>query len=307
MIAWIDGEWMPASEARVSVLDHGVLYGDGVFEGIRFYDRKPFLLDEHLARLESSARAILLDLPYDRTTLADVCTEAAARMGLNDGYLRLVVTRGRGALGVSPHTCPRPTTFVIAAPLQLYPEECYRDGVVVVTSAIRRANPDALPPQVKSLNYLTSVLASLDARRQGAHEALVLNAHGHIAECSADNVFCVSRGVLRTPVASHGALDGITRQLVLRLARDEGIAVEEALLTPADAWAADEMFLTGTGAEIVPVRMLDGRPLPAERPITDRLRAAFRGYIASLRESQQNGVAALDAAHLRERSPVHGQ
>ncbi len=281
MIAWLDGVWMPAEEARVSVLDHGLLYGDGVFEGIRFYAGRPFLLDDHLARLESSARAIMLDLPHDRAALAAVCEEAATRTGLGDGYLRLVVTRGVGALGVSPHTCERATAFVLAAPLQLYPAECYRDGVVVVTSAVRRANPDALPPQVKSLNYLTSVLASLDARRQGAHEALVLNAHGHIAECSADNVFLVSRGVVRTPVASHGALDGITRRLVLRLAADVGITVEETLLSPADAWAADEMFLTGTGAEIVPVRMLDGRALPGERPVTLRLREAFTSFIDS--------------------------
>jgi branched-chain amino acid aminotransferase len=281
MIAWLDGSWLPVEEARVSVLDHGLLYGDGVFEGIRVYRSRPFLLDEHLARLEASARAILLELPFDRPALAAACAEAATRTGLDDGYLRLVVTRGAGQLGVSPHTCERPTTFLIAAPLQLYPADCYRDGVVVVTSAIRRANPDALPPQVKSLNYMTSVLASLDARRQGAHEALVLNAQGHIAECSADNIFLVSGGVLRTPVASHGALDGITRRLVLRLAAEAGVPVAETLLSPADAWAADELFLTGTGAEIVPVRMLDGRPLPAERPVTGRLRDAFRAYIAS--------------------------
>ena len=173
MIAYVDGEWKASGEATVSVLDHGLLYGDGVFEGIRFYAGEPFLLDEHLRRLEASARALALDVPLDRAALAELCREGMRRTGLDDGYLRLVVTRGRGALGVSPHTCPAATVILIAAPLALYPEDRYRDGVRVVTASGRRPAHDALPPQVKSLNYLPNVLASLEARRQGADEALI--------------------------------------------------------------------------------------------------------------------------------------
>jgi branched-chain amino acid aminotransferase len=279
VIAYVDGEWTPAEQARVSVLDHGLLYGDGVFEGIRVYAGRPFLLDEHLARLEASARAIALELPAERTALAALCHEAARRAGLDEGYLRLVVTRGAGALGVSPHTCPRPSLIVIAAPLTLYPADRYRDGARLVTSSLRRSASDALPPQVKSLNYLTSVLASIEARRQGADEAVLLNAQGLIAECTADNLFLVSRGRVLTPAVASGALAGITRALVLRLLGEQGIECAEAPLTPADAWTADELFLTGTGAEIVPVREIDGRPLPAARPVTERARAAFADYV----------------------------
>jgi branched-chain amino acid aminotransferase len=280
VIAYVDGQWTPAEEARIPVLDHGLLYGDGVFEGIRVYGGRPFLLDEHLDRLAASARAIVLELPAERAEIAALCREAAERAGLDDGYLRLVVTRGAGALGVSPHTCPRAGLIVIAAPLSLYPAERYRDGVRLVTSSLRRSASDALPPQVKSLNYLTSVLASIEARRQGADEAVLLNAQGLIAECTADNLFLVSRGRVLTPAVASGALAGITRSLVLRLTSEQGIEAVEAPLTPADAWTADELFLTGTGAEIVPVREIDGRPLPVARPVTERVRAAFADYVA---------------------------
>jgi branched-chain amino acid aminotransferase len=279
VIAYVDGKWTPAEDARISVLDHGLLYGDGVFEGIRVYGGRPFLLDEHLARLEASARAIVLDLPAERAEIAALCREAAERAGLDEGYLRLVVTRGAGALGVSPHTCPRASLIVIAAPLTLYPAERYRDGVRLVTSSLRRSASDALPPQVKSLNYLTSVLASIEARRQGADEAVLLNAQGLIAECTADNLFLVSRGRVVTPAVASGALAGITRALVVQLLTAQGIECAEAALTPADAWTADELFLTGTGAEIVPVCEIDGRPLPAARPVTDSVRAAFAIYV----------------------------
>ncbi len=280
MIAYVDGKWTPAEDARIPVLDHGLLYGDGVFEGIRVYGGRPFLLDEHLDRLAASARALVLELPAGRDEIAALCCEAAERAGLDDGYLRLVVTRGEGALGVSPHTCPRASLIVIAAPLALYPPERYRDGVRLVTSSLRRSASDALPPQVKSLNYLTSVLASIEARRQGADEALLLNAQGLIAECTADNVFLVSRGRVLTPAVASGALAGITRALVMRLLAEQGIEAAEAALTPADAWTADELFLTGTGAEIVPVCEIDGRALPSERPVTETVRAAFAAYVA---------------------------
>jgi branched-chain amino acid aminotransferase len=282
VIAYVDGEWTPAEEARIPVLDHGLLYGDGVFEGIRVYGGRAFLLDEHLDRLAASARAIALELPLDRSEIAALCSEAARRAGLVDGYLRLVVTRGPGALGVSPHTCGRPTVILIAAPLALYPPERYRDGVRLVTSSLRRSANDALPPQIKSLNYLTSVLASIEARRQGADEAILLNAQGLIAECTADNLFVVSRGRVLTPAVASGALAGITRALVLRLLAAEGIECAEAPLAPADAWTADELFLTGTGAEIVPVCEVDGRALPAERPVTERARAAFTAHVGGV-------------------------
>ncbi len=255
----------PSDEARISVLDHGLLYGDGVFEGIRFYARQGLP-----ARRPPGApgglgpgarpRAAAVARPRPRPS----CTEAIDRTGLTDGYIRLVVTRGVGALGVSPHTCERPSVVVIAAPLAIYPEEAYRDGVVVVTSSLRRSASDALPPQVKTLNYLTSVLASIECRRQGAHEALLLNAQGLIAECTADNVFLVSGGSVRTPSIAHGALAGITRRLVVDLAREEGVEIVEAELTVADAWTADEIFLTGTGAEIVPGARA-GRPADRRR------------------------------------------
>jgi branched-chain amino acid aminotransferase len=279
VIAYVDGKWTPAEEARISVLDHGLLYGDGVFEGIRVYGGLPFLLDEHLDRLAASARAIVLELPAGRAEIAALCREAAQRAGLVDGYLRLVVTRGAGALGVSPHTCPRASLIVIAAPLTLYPPERYRDGVRLVTSSLRRSASDALPPQIKSLNYLTSVLASIEARRQGADEAVLLNAQGLIAECTADNLFLVSGGRVLTPAVASGALAGITRALVSRLLDEQGIECVESPLTPADAWTADELFLTGTGAEIVPVCEIDGRPLPLARPVTERVRAAFTAYV----------------------------
>jgi branched-chain amino acid aminotransferase len=275
-IAWADGSWYDdAAAATVSVLDHGLLYGDGVFEGIRFYAGEPFLLAAHLRRLRACARCLLLDVPLDDSELASLCREAIVRFDAPDGYIRLVVTRGRGALGVSPHTCERPTVILIAAPLQLYAAELYLSGVDVVTSSIRRAAPDAVPPQVKSLNYLTSVLASIEARARGAHEALLLNASGEIAECTADNLFLVAGGLIRTPPASAGGLRGITRDHVIGLLRADGLDVAETPLVLADAWTADEAFMTGTGAEVVPIATIDARALHAPGPITLRAQALF--------------------------------
>jgi branched-chain amino acid aminotransferase len=279
MVAYVDGEWMDAADAQISVFDHGLLYGDGVFEGIRFYGGEAFLLDAHVSRLEASARAICLDLGSDHAELAALVREAVTRSGMTDGYIRLIVTRGRGALGVSPHTCAAPTTILMVAPLALYSAEAYANGIVLVTSSLRRSAPDALPAQAKTLNYLTSVLASIEARRQGADEAILLNNEGVVAECTADNLFVVSRGRVSTPATSQGALSGITRALVEELLGELGIACDERAVTPVDVWTADELFLTGTGAEVVSVRLVDGRPLPAERPVTDAVAAAFRAYI----------------------------
>jgi branched-chain amino acid aminotransferase len=279
MVAYVDGAWMDSADARVSVFDHGLLYGDGVFEGIRFYGGEAFLLDAHIARLEASARAICLKLPHDHASFVALVRDAVERSGMADGYIRLVVTRGPGALGVSPHTCAAPTVILLVAPLALYPPEAYANGIVLVTSSLRRSAADALPAQAKTLNYLTSVLASIEARRQGADEAILLNADGHVAECTADNLFVVSRGRVATTATSHGALEGITRGLVQQLLGELGIPCDERAVTPVDVWTADELFLTGTGAEVVAVRIVDGRPLPAERPITDAVAAAFRSFI----------------------------
>ena len=282
-IAWVDGVWHEdAATASVSVLDHGLLYGDGVFEGIRFYAGAPFLLHAHLRRLRDSARCLGFEVPASDEELAELCAEAVVRFGDLDGYLRLVVTRGRGQLGVSPHTCERPTPILIAAALQLYPAEVYERGVDVITSTLRRAAPDSMPPQVKSLNYLTSVLAAAEARSRGAHEALLLNAAGEICECTADNVFFVRDGRVSTPPVSAGALDGITRRHVIGLLRADGLEVGERVAVLADAWTADEAFLTGTGAEVVPIASIDGRGLAAPGPLTRRAQQLFAQSLPAL-------------------------
>jgi len=275
-VAWVDGVWYDdAAQASVSVLDHGLLYGDGVFEGIRFYAATPFLAGAHLRRLRASARCLMIDVPFDDAEFAELFSDAIARFGAPDGYLRLIVTRGRGRLCVSPHTCERPTTILIAASLQLYPAELYERGVDVVTSSLRRASPDSVPPQIKSLNYLTSVLAAAEARSRGAQEALLLNAAGEISECTADNVFFAIDGIVATPPVSAGGLDGITRGHVIGLLGADGIVVQERTLVSADAWTADEAFLTGTGAEVVPIASVDGRRLAAPGPITRRAQTLF--------------------------------
>jgi branched-chain amino acid aminotransferase len=279
-IAWVDGVWYDdAASASVSVLDHGLLYGDGVFEGIRFYAARPFLLAAHLRRLRASARCLMIEIPHHDHELSGLCAEAISRFGQPDGYLRLIVTRGRGLLGVSAHTCERPTTILIAASLQIYPRELYERGVDVITSSLRRSSPDSVPPQIKSLNYLTSVLAVAEARARGAHEALLLNAAGEIAECTADNVFLVLGDRVITPPVSAGGLAGITRSHVMGLLRADGTSVDERALVSADAWTADEAFLTGTGAEVVPIATVDGRRLAAPGPVTLRARTLFMGSL----------------------------
>ena len=275
-VAWVDGIWHDdAATATVSVLDHGLLYGDGVFEGIRFYAETPFLLAAHLQRLRRSARCLQLEVPASDEELAALCAEGIMRFGAPDGYVRLIVTRGRGLLGVSAHTCEAPTVIMIVATLELYPAELYERGVDVITSSLRRASPDSVPPQIKSLNYLTSVLAAAEVRAAGAHEALLLNAAGEIAECTADNVFLVSRGRVLSPPVAHGGLEGITRGHVIDLLSADGHRVEERAIVSADAWTADEAFLTGTGAEVVPIASVDGRALAAPGPLTRRAQQLF--------------------------------
>lgn len=277
MKVWLDGKLVDESEARLSVFDHGLLYGDGVFEGLRFYSRRVFRLDEHVRRLFDSAKAILLEIPWRHDEIVGHVIETIRANGLDDGYVRLVVTRGVGSLGLNPHLCEKPGMFIIASKVSLYPEECYRDGMAVATCATRRPGPAVLMPQVKSLNYLNNVMAKVEALRAGAMEGLMLNEQGYVAECTGDNLFLVKGGELRTPPVSDGALDGITRHVILALAGREKIPVREVSLTRYDIYTADECFLTGSAAEVIPVSTLDGRHIGegCPGPLTARLTEAF--------------------------------
>jgi len=277
MKVWIDGSIVAGSEARVPVTDHGFLYGDGVFEGIRVYARRVFRLEQHLARLAVSARAVGLEIPGGLDHAREVILATVRAFGSDDAYVRFIVSRGEGALGVDPTTCGEPRIVCIVDHIRLYPEELLARGLDLVTSSWRRPPPDVLDPRVKSLNYLNNALAKLEARRRGADEALLLNAAGHVAEASVANVFAVCRGVLATPPPTDGALEGITRRAVLELAEADGLATAERSLGRFDLLGADEVFLTGTGARIVPVRSLDGELIAKGEPgpITARLTTAF--------------------------------
>ena len=278
MQIYLDGKYVSKDEARISVFDHGLLYGDGIFEGIRLYDGNVYRLDEHLERFELSARAIMLTLPLNRAELAEVVCECCRRNKLTSGYIRLVATRGVGDLGLAPWLCPKPSVFCIADTISLYPQEYYDNGLAIVTVPTRRIAPDALPPTVKSLNYLNNILAKIEARQAGALEAIMLNSQGYVAECTADNVFVVQKGILLTPAASQGALKGITRETIFDIAQEIGVPIREADLTRYDVWCADEGFLTGTGAEVIPVVKLDGRQIGDGKPgpVTQDLRARFQ-------------------------------
>lgn len=283
MKIWLDGELVDESSAKISVFDHGLLYGDGVFEGIRFYNRRIFRLEEHIKRLFDSARAIVLDLPWTQEEVCRFTVETVAANGLDDGYIRLVVTRGAGGLGLNPYLCKRPSMFIIASTISLYPTEHYENGLSVITCATRRPAPAALMPQVKSLNYLNNVMAKIEAIQAGALEAVMLNEQGYIAECTGDNLFLIRDGVLYTPLVSDGALDGITRRVILELAADLGISVVERSLTRYDVFVADECFLTGTAAEVIPVVALDRRKIGTGQPgpVTKRFIDAFQKLAAS--------------------------
>ncbi len=266
MKVYINGRFHDEADAKVSVFDHGFLYGDGVFEGIRLYDGCVFRLEEHLERLEYSAKAILLDLPWSRAHISAATCEACRVNNLRNGYIRLVVTRGVGSLGLSPKSCSNPQLIIIADKIQLYPPEFYEQGLKIITVPTRRINPSALPPTVKSLNYLNNILAKIEAQHLGYHEAIMLNDAGYIAECTGDNLFLVHKGVLLTPPFSAGALAGITRGAVLDIARQLNLRIEEKNLTRYDVWIADECFLTGTGAEVIAVIEVDGRKIGAGKP-----------------------------------------
>lgn len=281
-VCWIGGRIVPAAEASVSVFDHGLLYGDGVFEGIRFYKRKPFRLAAHLERLKWSARAIGLTIPKPRADLAAIVQDTVDAFAEPDGYLRLVVTRGSGPLGIDPATCGAPTLFVIADRIAIASEEVARRGARVIIASTRRLGPDGLDPRIKSLNYLNHVLARMEANHAGADEALLLNGAGRVAEGAAENVFVARGGALITPPVSEGALEGVTRGVVLELAAQAGIPARETPLAPYDLYMADECFLTGTGAELIPVAEVDGRRMAAcPGPVFTALRERFRKAVGA--------------------------
>jgi branched-chain amino acid aminotransferase len=273
MKIFMDGKYCSERDAKVSVFDHGLLYGDGVFEGIRAYYGRVFKLKEHIDRLFYSAKAILLELPMSHAQLMKATVETCRKNNLRDGYIRLVVTRGVGTLGLNPRTCKRPSVIIIADKIQLYPPEYYQRGLDIVTVPTVRNLHSALNPAIKSLNYLNNILAKIEANNAGVEEAVMLNAEGFVAECTGDNLFIVKNRALFTPPLSAGALYGITRQTVIELAEEAGLKVSEPNLTRYDLFNADECFLTGTGAELIPVVKIDGRVIGTGKPgpITRRL------------------------------------
>jgi branched-chain amino acid aminotransferase len=275
---YIDGKFYSEANAKVSVFDHGLLYGDGVFEGIRFYNSRVFRLGEHLDRLWDSARSIRLEIPMTRQEMTEALLETIRQNHLRDGYIRLIVTRGVGNLGLNPEQCKKPSVIIIAATIALYHEDFYRKGLNIVTVATRRSNPASLNPAVKSLNYLNNVMARIEANLAGADEALMLNDAGNVAECTADNVFIIKHGRIFTPPITAGALRGITRSIVFEVAGEFDLKVTEADFTRHDIFVADECFLTGTAAEIVPVVKIDGRSIGNGKPgpITTRIIGRFR-------------------------------
>lgn len=278
MKVYINGKYYDAKNARISVFDHGLLYGDGVFEGIRAYHGRVFKLAEHIERLYRSAKAIMLEIPMSREELTRAVIETCRKNRLRDGYIRLVVTRGEGTLGLNPNRCSHPAVIIIAGKIQLYPPSMYEEGMAIVTVATTRNLSNAINPAIKSLNYLNNILAKIEANIAGVEEAIMLNAEGFVAECTGDNIFIASGQRLLTPPLSAGALYGITRGVVLELARKEGLETIEQNLTRYDLYNADECFLTGTGAELVPVVKIDGRVIGSGKPgpITWKLIERYR-------------------------------
>jgi branched-chain amino acid aminotransferase len=274
---YINGALVPTEQAKVSVYDHGFLYGDGVFEGIRVYNGRVFLLVEHIDRLYESALAIRLQIPIDKRAMTAAVEQTVAANGIKEGYVRLVVTRGAGSLGLDIRKTSHPQVIVIADTISLYPREVYEGGLKLVTASTIRNHSAALSPRIKSLNYLNNILAKIEGVDQGCEEALMLNHKGEVAECTGDNIFIVSRGILKTPSAESGILEGITRNAVIRLARDAKISVSECPLLRHDIYVADECFLTGTAAEVIAVVSLDGRQIGNGNPgpVTRDLQARF--------------------------------
>jgi branched-chain amino acid aminotransferase len=278
---YMSGEYVKKEDAKVSVFDHGFLYGDGVFEGIRVYDGNVFRLREHLVRLYDSAKSILLHIPYTMEEMEQAVVETVRKNQLRDAYIRLIVSRGVGELCLDPEKCARPEVIIIADQVRLFPQETYEKGLHIVTVPTRRNVPDALNPKIKSLNYLNNILVKIEANRAGVGEALMLNSDGYVAEGSGDNIFIVKRGVLYTPPGYVGALEGITRQAIIDLAHQLQFQVKEEPFTRHDVYVADEVFLTGTAAEVIAVVNVDGREIGDGKPgpITRQLLTEFRRLV----------------------------
>ncbi len=275
---WLDGELVDKADAKISVFDHGLLYGDGIFEGIRMYNGRVFRLEEHIDRLFDSAKAVLLDLPWTHEEICQATVDTIKANELRDGYVRLVITRGTGGLGLNPYLCEKPSMFIIAASIKLYPEDNYTNGLELITCSTRRPTPASLSPQVKSLNYLNNVMAKIECIQAGVMEGIMLNEQGLVAECTGDNVFIVKKGTVYTPPISDGSLDGITRQVIFQLCSELGISIKEQSMSRYDIYTADEAFLTGTAAEVIPFIKLDQRLIGNGKPgpTSIKLIAAFR-------------------------------
>lgn len=278
---WIDGRLYDKADAKISVYDHGLLYGDGVFEGIRVYHGRIFEPQAHFQRLVDSAKAIRLKIPYSIEQLKAATEETFKANNFTDCYVRLVVTRGVGYLGLSPAKCPTPTVFIIADTIDMYPKEVYEKGMAVITASVIRNHPNAVSPRIKSLNYLNNILAKIEANDAGVPEAIMLNHEGNVAECTGDNLFVIKNGVISTPTTHDGILEGVTRAVVLDLCKRQNLSAVEKTLQRHDLYVADECFLTGTAAEVVPVTKIDGRPVGTGDvgPISRKLMEGFRRYI----------------------------
>lgn len=283
MKVWLNGELVDTEEAKLSVYDHGTLYGDGVFEGIRIYNGRIFQCKAHVDRLYASAKQIRLAIPYTKQEIEDAMQETMRANGTENGYIRLVITRGEGTLGVSPFKCAQPNVFVIADQIVLYPKEMYEQGMAVIVAKTIRTSARMLSPGIKSLNYLNNILAKIEAVDAGVAEAIMLNEQGNVAECTGDNLFIVEDGRALTPPLSAGILAGITREVVLSLAPRQGIPAAEEDISPERLRRANECFLTGTAAEVIAVTRIDDKPIGNGKvgPVTQRLQAAFREYIRS--------------------------
>ena len=283
MKVYINGAFVPKDKAVISVFDHGLLYGDGIFEGIRCYNGRVFALEEHITRLYDSAKAIDLEIPMSRTEMIDAVAMTCRENGLKEGYVRLIVTRGVGTLGLNPYLCEPAQVIIIAAQIQLYPKELYQEGLSLVTVGTLRNLPEAINPRIKSLNYLNNILAKIEAINAGCMEAVMLNAQGAIAEATGDNIFALRGNVLRTPPATEGALEGITRGVVMQLAREKGLDVQETRMSRYDLYTADEVFLTGTAAEVIGAVRVDRRIIGDGKPgpMTRYLMETYHTYACS--------------------------
>lgn len=278
---YIDGEFYEKEDAKISVFDHGFLYGDGIFEGIRIYNRRIFKLNEHVKRLYESARVIYLNIGMEPPAMADLLNQMVARSGKQNGYIRLVVTRGDGPLGIDPEKCRKARIIIIVDDIQLYPVEFYEKGIEIITSSYRRIPVECFDPRIKSLNYLNNVLAKIESKKNNCLESVMLNSNGFVAECTGDNIFIIKDNILKTPATYHGALEGITRGVVLEIGVQFGLKTEEGALTRFDLYNADECFLTGTGAEVIPVVGVDKIKIGDGRPgvITGKIISRFKELV----------------------------